>query len=181
MPLTLTLAASQWVVGLLIVLGIAASVIMILMVLIQRPQGGGLSAAFGGAGAGSGQTAFGAKTGDALTIATITVFVLWLLIAIGLVYATKRPTIASGGAEQTQQESGTAPIAVPTDLTSPATTPPAEVPAPEVTTPEVPATTPEATPEGQATPETGTPASRTQDQSGGSAGDGPQGGPGGGR
>lgn len=176
MPLTLTLAASQWVVGLLIVLGILASVIMILMVLIQRPQGGGLSAAFGGAGAGSGQTAFGAKTGDALTIATITVFVLWLLIAIGLVYATKRPTMTGGGADQTQQESGTAPIAVPTDLTSPATTPPAEVP-----TPEAPVSTPEGTPEDQATPETGTPASGTQDQSGGGAGDGTESGPGGGR
>lgn len=87
----LTLAASQWLVGGLIVLGIFASVLMILTILIQRPQGGGLAAAFGGAGAGSGQTAFGAKTGDALTIATIVVFIFWLLVSIGLVHATKRP------------------------------------------------------------------------------------------
>lgn len=89
---TLMLAASQWVVGGLVVLGIVASVLMILTILIQRPQGGGLAAAFGGAGAGSGQTAFGAKTGDALTIMTIVVFVFWLLVSMGLVYATKQPT-----------------------------------------------------------------------------------------
>lgn len=89
MGLTLTLGIHPVVVGGLIVLGIVASVLLILTILIQRPQGGGLAAAFGGAGAGSGQTAFGAKTGDALTIMTIVVFVLWLLISIGLVRVTK--------------------------------------------------------------------------------------------
>ena len=58
-----------------------------LTVLIQRPQGGGLSGAFG-SGAGSGQTAFGARTGDALTVATIAMFVLYLVAAIGLNFAT---------------------------------------------------------------------------------------------
>lgn len=95
---TLTLAASQWIIGGLVVLGIVASVLMILTILIQRPQGGGLAAAFGGAGAGSGQTAFGAKTGDALTIMTIVVFIFWLLVSMGLVYATKQPTGAKAAA-----------------------------------------------------------------------------------
>lgn len=82
-----------WVVGLLIALFLLVSILMILVVLIQRPAGGGLSGAFG-SGAGSGQTAFGAKTGDALTIATVTVFFIYLLFAVGLNYAAKPPGAA---------------------------------------------------------------------------------------
>ena len=54
--------------------------LLILMIMIQKPQGGGLSAAFG-ASSGSGQTAFGTKTGDALTVATIILFAVWILVA----------------------------------------------------------------------------------------------------
>jgi protein translocase SecG subunit len=74
-------------VGLMMVF-IIASVFLILTVLIQKPQGGGLAGAFG-SGAGSGQTAFGAKTGDALTIATIIMFVFYLATAVGLTYVVK--------------------------------------------------------------------------------------------
>ena len=88
--------------SLLVVGFVFVSVILILVVLIQRPQGGGLSGAFG-SGAGSGQTAFGAKTGDALTIATIIMFVIWLGSAVGLVFAA-RPS-----ASQPQQPAVTAP------------------------------------------------------------------------
>ena len=83
-PALLTLGVSQVVIGLLTVGFLACSILLVLTVLIQRPQGGGLSGAFG-AGAGSGETAFGARTGDALTIATISFFVLWLVVAVGLV------------------------------------------------------------------------------------------------
>lgn len=69
--------------GLVIVLFLIVSTILILTVLIQKPQGGGLAGAFG-SGAGSGQTAFGAKTGDALTWATIIMFVVWLVTSVGL-------------------------------------------------------------------------------------------------
>jgi preprotein translocase subunit SecG len=67
---------------------------MILLVLIQRPQGGGLSGAFGagGGGGGAGQTAFGTKTGDVLTGATITIFLLFLITAIVLNFATRPQT-----------------------------------------------------------------------------------------
>lgn len=75
----------MWAISILVVFYVLISVIMILAVLIQRPQGGGLSTAFG-AGAGSGQTAFGTKIGDALTIFTISVFVLFLGSSIALVY-----------------------------------------------------------------------------------------------
>src|SRR3954469_14211559 len=73
---------------------LAVCLIMVLTVLIQKPQGGGLSSAFG-AGAGSGQTAFGTKTGDALTFFTIIVFVVYLIFAVILNF-TQRPAKAPG-------------------------------------------------------------------------------------
>ncbi len=82
-----TLAMAAWIPGLMIGLFLLISIVLILVVLIQRPQGGGLGGAFGAGG--SGETTFGAKTGDALTIATVTVFVLWLCLAVGLVFATR--------------------------------------------------------------------------------------------
>jgi len=55
--------------------------ILILLVLIQKGRGGGLSSAFGGAG---GNTAFGAKTGDVLTWATSIVFAVFIILAMVL-------------------------------------------------------------------------------------------------
>ncbi|MGD9691521.1 MAG: preprotein translocase subunit SecG [Phycisphaerales bacterium] len=86
------LGLAPWVTAMMVVAFLFLSVCMILVILIQRPQGGGLAGAFGSS-AGSGQTAFGARTGDALTIATITVFVLFLLMACGLNFAV-RPSAA---------------------------------------------------------------------------------------
>src|SRR5690606_36556084 len=65
--MALLLALNPILTNLLVVLFLFVCVVLILTILIQRPAGGGLSGAFG-SGAGSGQTAFGAKTGDALTI-----------------------------------------------------------------------------------------------------------------
>jgi len=62
------------------VLFIVIAVFLILLVLIQKGRGGGLSSAFGG-GAG-GHTAFGSKTGDVLTWATSIVFGVFLLLAV---------------------------------------------------------------------------------------------------
>jgi len=56
---------------------------LVLIVLVQRPQGGGLSGAFGGAGGGS-DTVFGGRTGDALTVSTVVAFVLFLSLSIAL-------------------------------------------------------------------------------------------------
>ncbi len=87
----LTLAQlPHWMVSLLTVFFLLVCLAMILIILIQRPQGGGLSGAFG-AGGGSGQTAFGAKTGDVLTIVTIAIFILYLATAIGLNFAVRPP------------------------------------------------------------------------------------------
>ncbi len=130
----------------LMVLFIGASVLLILAVLIQKPQGGGLATAFG-AGSGSGQTAFGARTGDALTILTVILFALYLIAAVVLVWSTtpsKAPPSTATGTNTT------APAAAPADGTAPATTP-ANGTAP------APATTPAATPAPATTPPASTP------------------------
>ncbi len=64
-----------------ITLFIVVCLFLILVVLIQKGRGGGLSSAFGGAG---GNTAFGSKTGDVLTWVTSVVFGIFLLLAVGL-------------------------------------------------------------------------------------------------
>lgn len=102
--MVLSLAAAGWLIGILTVLFMVVCVVLILTVLIQRPQGGGLAGAFG-SGAGSGQTAFGTKTGDALTIFTIIVFVLFIGAAIGLNYAARPEEAAK--TTPTSSESGT--------------------------------------------------------------------------
>ncbi len=72
--------------------------LLILLILIQRPKGGGLAGAFGGAG-GSDQAMFGAKAGDALTWITVALFVGFLLLAMGLTWATD----PGDGANEIQQ------------------------------------------------------------------------------
>jgi preprotein translocase subunit SecG len=57
------------------------SAVLVLLVLIQKGRGGGLSSAFGG---GGGNTAFGSKTGDVLTWATSIMFGVFMLLSIGL-------------------------------------------------------------------------------------------------
>ncbi len=111
LPFTPTLALAQWMLALLVVGFLFVCVLLILIILIQKPQGGGLSGAFGsGAAQGSGQTVFGARTGDALTIGTISVFVLYLLVAVGLNYAIRPsgPVTVAPSASATEP-AGTAP------------------------------------------------------------------------
>lgn len=85
-----TLASQQLWIGLGIVGFLFVSLTMILIVLIQKPQGGGLSGAFGSSSdGGAGQTAFGAKTGDVLTTLTISIFIVFLVSAAGLNYLVR--------------------------------------------------------------------------------------------
>ena len=60
-------------------------VLLMLLILIQKGRGGGLSAAFGGMG---GNTAFGAKTGDMLTWVTAAFFGVFILLSITMVWST---------------------------------------------------------------------------------------------
>ncbi len=61
------------------VLFVLVSLALILIVLIQKGRGGGLSAAFGGGGAGG---VLGTKTGDFLTWVTIGLVCMFLFLAV---------------------------------------------------------------------------------------------------
>ena len=62
-----TSALLGWLMGFL-------SVLLILLVLVQRGKGGGLAGALGGPG---GQSAFGSKAGDTFTLITIVMASIW--------------------------------------------------------------------------------------------------------
>ena len=63
----------------LAVIFVIVSVLLIILVLLQKGRGGGLASAFGGAG---GQSAFGSKTGDTFTKITIGFVVVFLVLAV---------------------------------------------------------------------------------------------------
>ena len=72
--------AAFWPQGLLTLALIFICGLLMLVILIQKGRGGGLSGAFGGGGGGS--TAFGTKTGDVFTWITIALASLFLLTTI---------------------------------------------------------------------------------------------------
>gem|GEM_PF-540889 len=80
------------------------SFFMIVLILLQRGRGGGLAGAFGGAG---GQSAFGAKAGDAFTRITVVVALLWAMTAgvCGIVMrkANAEGSRASGLADEKEE------------------------------------------------------------------------------
>lgn len=53
------------------------SLFLIMLILLQRGRGGGLSGALGGAG---GQSAFGSKAGDTFTVLTVSLAGIWILV-----------------------------------------------------------------------------------------------------
>ena len=117
--------------GMLVVLFVVISVMMMLVVLIQRPTGGGLSGAFGASSEGAGQTAFGAKTGDALTTATIVIFLLFLGCAVGLNFALHPPEEAIAPQATENAAGGTAPTdAAPGTVTTTPAVPDDTIPPP---------------------------------------------------
>jgi len=81
-------------VGVLGLYFIVVCLLLMLIILIQKPKGGGLSGAFGGAGGGS-QAAFGAKTGDVLTVVTVVLFLMFISLGISMTLASKSE-IAAG-------------------------------------------------------------------------------------
>ena len=105
-----------WYVVLMAIAFVLVCVFMILVILIQRPRGGGLAGAFGGGG-GSSEAAFGAKTGDVLTWFTVACFVLFLALAMGLTWTIKPVQTST----PSNVPSGTAPVsgAPPAETTDP--------------------------------------------------------------
>jgi preprotein translocase subunit SecG len=76
------------IVNLIVLFWVFVSIALILLVLIQKGRGGGLSSAFGGGGANS---LLGTKTTDWLTKATIGIVLLFLLLTVvlNLIYKPK--------------------------------------------------------------------------------------------
>jgi len=89
------LILANFLTGALATVFVIVAVLMILVVLIQKPKGGGLSGAFGAGGGGTDQAMFGAKVGDVLTYITVGFFVAFLGLGIGLVYATRAESAAA--------------------------------------------------------------------------------------
>ena len=93
--------AVGFVMNIVAVMFALCSVVLVLIILIQKGRGGSLSAAFGGGGAGS---ILGSKTGDFLTWVTIILVGFFLLLAVvmGKFY---RPGVSDfGGGTATQQD-----------------------------------------------------------------------------
>jgi preprotein translocase subunit SecG len=133
-----------WYHSILATLFALVAVLLMGVILLQRGKGVGLSGAFGGAG---GHTAFGAKTGDVLTWATIVVAAGMLVFAVILNYVfvpVAAPAPAPTLAPPTFPAPG--PVATPEEATDDATLPPAgaTTPAPTGAVPS-PTTTPPAT------------------------------------
>ncbi len=120
----LTLASIT--VTIMAILFVLVCLFMILVILVQKPRGGGLVGAFGGQGAV--QQAFGSKVGDLLTWFTVGCFTAFLSLAILLTWYTRMDT------QVYQTPTVTTPVEIPTPspAAAPATTPPdATTPVPQ--------------------------------------------------
>jgi preprotein translocase subunit SecG len=81
-------AQGGWLPGILNGLILFISILLIVVVLIQRGKGGGLAGAFGGAG---GSSAFGSRAGDQFTRFTIVLAAIWILLIMLMVKVMPPP------------------------------------------------------------------------------------------
>jgi preprotein translocase subunit SecG len=79
----LPLAAVPFIMKVTAIVWIVVTICLILLILVQKGRGGGLSGAFGGAGGGA--SLLGTKTGDFLTWVTIGLVIVFLVLAVVLV------------------------------------------------------------------------------------------------
>jgi preprotein translocase subunit SecG len=73
------------------------SIFMILVILVQRGRGGGLTGALGGMG---GQSAFGTKAGDLFTKITIVVAATWILLSMAAIKVLSQRTPIAGASQR---------------------------------------------------------------------------------
>jgi preprotein translocase subunit SecG len=106
--------AVSFIMHVIAVIFVICCVTLVLIILIQKGRGGGLSAAFGGGMAGG---ILGSKTGDFLTWVTIVLVSVFLLLAVVLAkFYVPAPASDFDASPQTQQE----PAASPDQPASPA-------------------------------------------------------------
>ncbi|WP_372894259.1 preprotein translocase subunit SecG [Stieleria sp.] len=72
------------------------SVFLILLILVQRGKGGGLTGALGGPG---GQSAFGSKAGDTFTLITAVSAIIWGLVCAIAMYSLGVPPLTADEAD----------------------------------------------------------------------------------
>ena len=132
------------------------SMFLIMLVLVQRGRGGGLTGALGGAG---GQSAFGTKAGDLFTRITIVVAAVWIILCAGAVFFLRDRDLPGSGLDARPPGSMTSTTAPLTDsstdpLMGSSTTGPAENATTELA---IPDTSPPAgvAPENGVAPESG--------------------------
>jgi preprotein translocase subunit SecG len=105
----LPVLAASVIMNIIAALWFICAIVLVLVVLIQKGRGGGLSGAFGG---GMGSSLLGSKTGDFLTWVTIALVAIFLVLAVFMAKYYK-PTISEFGsttvAEQTQPPSSAPP------------------------------------------------------------------------
>jgi len=70
------------------------SLFLVMLVLVQRGRGGGLTGALGGAG---GQSAFGTKAGDLFTRITVGVASVWIILCAAAVFFLKDRALPDTG------------------------------------------------------------------------------------
>ena len=80
--MTLILFASSFVHAVMCTLLFITAVFLILLVLVQRGRGGGLTGALGGMG---GQSAFGTKAGDMFTRVTMITAGIWIVLCMATI------------------------------------------------------------------------------------------------
>lgn len=81
------------------------SLFLILLILVQRGKGGGLTGALGGMG---GQSAFGSRAGDAFTKITIVTAVIWITLCMVTIARYNPPPAPRSVAESIEGRSGMA-------------------------------------------------------------------------
>jgi len=103
----LMLSKVSFIMHILAFLWVSCALIIILVILIQKGRGGGLSGAFGGGMAGG---LLGSKTGDFLTWVTVTLVGVFLLLSVVLA-KFYRPGAASETAFESARQTQTQPQA----------------------------------------------------------------------
>lgn len=94
--------AVSFIMNVVAVLFVISCIALVLIVLIQKGRGGGLSGAFGGAMASG---ILGSKTGDFLTWVTIVLVSVFLLLAVVMAKFYKPSAVGNYGVSpQTQQQ-----------------------------------------------------------------------------
>jgi preprotein translocase subunit SecG len=93
------LAIWSWVPDFLNAVVLVLGIFLILLVLIQRGKGGGLSGAFGGVG---GSSAFGSRAGDLFTRITLGVFTAWIVLTMLQVMAVQDYSRTHQGGNESQ-------------------------------------------------------------------------------